>query len=56
MGPGNREGRPIPIEEAQAHLFGAYLLNGWSARDLQALDSDPLGPFLSKSFATSISP
>ena len=56
VGPGSRQGRPIPIEEAEAHLFGACLLNDWSARDIQALESEPLGPFLSKSFATSISP
>jgi fumarylacetoacetase len=56
IGPGNSLGDPIPIDEAGAHIFGLCLLNDWSARDLQAWESQPLGPFLSKSFATSISP
>ncbi len=56
IGPGNRRGAPIPIAEAGAHLFGLCLLNDWSARDIQAWEYQPLGPFLSKSFATSISP
>jgi fumarylacetoacetase len=56
VGPGTGNGKPIPIDSAQAHLFGLCLLNDWSARDVQALESYPLGPFLSKSFATSISP
>jgi fumarylacetoacetase len=55
-GPGNRLGEPIPITEAQKHVFGLVLVNDWSARDLQAFESRPLGPFLGKSFATSISP
>ncbi len=56
VGPGNPLGTPIPVEEADAHLFGACLLNDWSARDIQAWEYQPLGPFLAKSFATSISP
>jgi len=55
-GTGNRLGRPIPIGEALEHVFGAVLLNDWSARDIQAWEYQPLGPFLAKSFATTISP
>jgi fumarylacetoacetase len=46
---------PIPIDEAPEHIFGVVLLNDWSARDIQHFESEPLGPFLGKSFATSIS-
>ena len=53
---GNRLGEPIALQEAEQVLFGACLVNDWSARDLQAWESQPLGPFLSKSFATTISP
>ncbi len=53
---GNEPGRPVRIDEAEQHLFGLVLLNDWSARDLQAWEYQPLGPFLSKSFATTISP
>lgn len=53
---GNEPGRPVPIDEAEQHLFGLVLLNDWSARDLQAWEYQPLGPFLAKSFATTISP
>jgi len=56
VGPGNRLGVPIAIDEALNHLFGVVLLNDWSARDVQAWEYQPLGPFLSKSFATTISP
>ena len=56
VGPGNRLGAPISIDEAKNHLFGVVLLNDWSARDVQAWEYQPLGPFLSKSFATTISP
>ena len=56
VGPGNALGDPVPIQRAQSHIFGLCLLNDWSARDIQAWESQPLGPFLSKSFATSISP
>lgn len=56
IGPGNDQGAPIPISEAAAHIAGFCLLNDWSARDIQAWEYQPLGPFLGKSFATSISP
>lgn len=55
-GPGNRMGKPIPIEAARDHIFGLVLVNDWSARDIQAWEYQPLGPFLGKSFATSVSP
>jgi fumarylacetoacetase len=55
-GPGNELGRPIPITEAESHIFGLCLLNDWSARDIQSWEYQPLGPFLAKSFATTISP
>jgi fumarylacetoacetase len=53
---GNNAGQPIPIHAAEDHLFGVCLLNDWSARDIQSWEYQPLGPFLSKSFATTISP
>jgi fumarylacetoacetase len=56
LGPGNPLGTPIPIAEAESHLFGLCLLNDWSARDVQKWEYQPLGPFLAKSFASSISP
>ncbi len=56
VGPGNRPGTSIPIGKALDHVFGAVLLNDWSARDIQAWEYQPLGPFLAKSFATTISP
>jgi fumarylacetoacetase len=56
IGTGNPLGNPIPIEEAESHVFGIALLNDWSARDLQAWEYQPLGPFLSKNFASTISP
>jgi fumarylacetoacetase len=56
IGPGNLLGEPIPLAAAEEHLFGVCLLNDWSARDVQHWESLPLGPFLGKSFATSISP
>ncbi len=56
IGPGNSRGEPIPIGRAADHVAGFCLLNDWSARDLQAWEYQPLGPFLSKSFATSVSP
>jgi fumarylacetoacetase len=49
-------GTPVPIAEAGAHVFGYCLLNDWSARDVQAWEAQPLGPFLAKNFATSVSP
>ncbi len=56
VGPGNPLGQPVSFAEAEAHIFGLCLLNDWSARDIQAWEYQPLGPFLSKSFATTISP
>jgi fumarylacetoacetase len=56
IGPGNDLGTPIPIADAATHIAGFCLLNDWSARDLQAWEYQPLGPFLAKNFATSISP
>ena len=56
VGVGNEMGEPIPIAQAAQHLFGLCLVNDWSARDIQAWEYQPLGPFLSKSFATSLSP
>ncbi|MFN2462061.1 MAG: fumarylacetoacetase [Candidatus Velthaea sp.] len=56
IGPGNADGAPIPVERAREHVYGYVLLNDWSARDMQSWEYQPLGPFLSKSFATSISP
>jgi fumarylacetoacetase len=56
IGSGNALGSPIPVAQAEEHVFGLCLLNDWSARDLQAWEYQPLGPFLAKSFATTISP
>lgn len=56
IGRGNALGEPVGIDEAGTHLFGLCLLNDWSARDIQKWKSQPLGPFLGKIFATSISP
>jgi fumarylacetoacetase len=56
VGPGNAQGQPIPVASALDHVFGLVLLNDWSARDIQAWEYVPLGPFLAKNFATSISP
>jgi fumarylacetoacetase len=56
VGPGNPLGQPIPIADAEDHIFGLCLVNDWSARDIQSWEYQPLGPFLAKSFATSISP
>jgi fumarylacetoacetase len=55
VGMGSELGRPVPVGEASRHVFGVVLLNDWSARDIQAWEYVPLGPFLGKSFATSIS-
>lgn len=52
----NRLGEPVPVNEAEEYIFGMVLLNDWSARDIQKWEYKPLGPFLSKSFASSISP
>ena len=56
IGPGNGRGVPVPIDDAEGRMFGLCLLNDWSARDIQAWEYQPLGPFLSKNFATTISP
>ncbi|HUF38096.1 MAG TPA: fumarylacetoacetase [Anaerolineales bacterium] len=56
VGPGNPLGEPVPIDRAGEHIFGMVLLNDWSARDIQGWEYQPLGPFLAKNFATSISP
>lgn len=56
IGRGNALGEPVDIDDAESHVFGLCLLNDWSARDIQAWEYQPLGPFLAKSFATTISP
>jgi len=56
IGSGNALGSRIDIGDAESHIFGLCLLNDWSARDLQAWEYQPLGPFLAKNFATTISP
>lgn len=56
IGAGNTLGEPIPIADAEKHIFGLCLVNDWSARDIQSWEYQPLGPFLAKSFATTISP
>jgi fumarylacetoacetase len=56
VGTANALGEPVPIEQAEAALFGLVLLNDWSARDVQAWEYQPLGPFHAKNFATTISP
>ena len=56
IGPGNPLGRPVPLAQAEQHIFGLCLLNDWSARDHQFWEMAPLGPFLGKNFCTSISP
>jgi fumarylacetoacetase len=55
IGTPSRRGEPVPIESALDHVFGMVLVNDWSARDIQAWEYQPLGPFLGKSFATSMS-
>jgi fumarylacetoacetase len=55
VGVPTRMGEPVPVERALDHLFGMVLVNDWSARDIQAWEYQPLGPFLGKSFATSVS-
>jgi fumarylacetoacetase len=56
VGVGNELGSRIAIDDAESHVFGIVLLNDWSARDIQSWEYQPLGPFLAKSFATTISP
>jgi fumarylacetoacetase len=56
IGNGNQPGQPVAIDDTDQHVFGLCLLNDWSARDIQAWEYQPLGPFLSKNFASTISP
>lgn len=56
IGQSNPQGHPISIQNAENHIFGLTLLNDWSARDIQAWEYQPLGPFLSKNFASTVSP
>lgn len=56
VGAPNALGAPIPIDEAPSHIFGFCLVNDWSARDIQSWEYQPLGPFLAKNFATTVSP
>jgi fumarylacetoacetase len=56
VGPGNRRGTAVPLTDAEAQIFGYCLVNDWSARDIQAWEYQPLGPFLAKNFATTLSP
>jgi fumarylacetoacetase len=56
IGTGNPRNQPIAIDDAERHVFGLCLLNDWSARDIQAWEYQPLGPFLAKNFATTVSP
>ncbi len=56
IGTGNALGTRVPVESAEEHVFGLCLLNDWSARDIQAWEYQPLGPFLAKNFATTVSP
>jgi fumarylacetoacetase len=56
LGPGNCMGEPIPVGHAEEHVGGVCLVNDWSARDIQRWEYQPLGPFLGKNFATSLSP
>lgn len=56
IGPGTELGNPMPIDKSGEHIFGMVIVNDWSARDIQKWEYVPLGPFLAKSFATSISP
>ena len=56
IGQGNKMGESIPMGQVEEHFAGVSLLNDWSARDIQSWEAQPLGPFLGKSFATSVSP
>jgi fumarylacetoacetase len=56
IGVGNTQGNPIALAQAESHIFGICMLNDWSARDIQFWEMNPLGPFLGKNFATTISP
>jgi len=56
VGVPSRQGEPVPVADFERHVFGACLVNDWSARDIQSFETVPLGPFLGKAFATSVSP
>jgi fumarylacetoacetase len=56
VGVPSRQGEPVPVADLERHVFGACLVNDWSARDIQSFETVPLGPFLGKAFATSVSP
>jgi fumarylacetoacetase len=56
VGVPSRQGKPVPVADFERHVFGVCLVNDWSARDIQAFETVPLGPFLGKAFATSVSP
>ncbi|HEY5124248.1 MAG TPA: fumarylacetoacetate hydrolase family protein, partial [Ignavibacteria bacterium] len=56
IGQGNNLGEPVSINDAENHIAGMVIVNDWSARDIQKWEYVPLGPFLAKNFATSISP
>jgi fumarylacetoacetase len=56
IGPANAPGEPVPVNQAEQHVFGMCLFNDWSARDVQGWEYQPLGPFLSKNFASTVSP
>lgn len=56
VGQGNALGQPVPLDHAEQHIFGLCLMNDWSARNIQSWEYQPLGPFLAKNFATTISP
>src|SRR5262249_61433012 len=56
VGTGTTQGDPVSLDAAEQHIFGLCLLNDWSARDIQIWEAQPLGPFLAKNFATTISP
>ena len=56
VGRGNAQGEPIAMADAESHVFGLSLFNDWTARDIQAWEYQPLGPFLSKNFASTVSP
>src|SRR5581483_10597506 len=56
IGVGNALGTRVPVGAAESHVFGLCLLNDWSAREIQAWEYQPLGPFLAKNFATTVSP
>ncbi|MEM1143069.1 MAG: fumarylacetoacetase [Pseudomonadota bacterium] len=56
LGIGHKDSTPLPIDKAEQHIFGLCVLNDWSARDFQAWEGRPLGPFLAKNFATTLSP